>query len=242
MEIKYNCFDELNILFKDIPQLHQVAFCASLSERILPNFNLYDRGCDGDNFSYLKNILNEIWQSLSVHKLNSNRIAKLINDFASKFEEHGEDLAAFPESENSLMCLDITLTLCLEQNEGLVASAIKQVHDSFYYYFQNIVFIALDNDLNEQEIEQELSIINIEDILPFQAIRTKYKNSYKERNQGIDKQLNTLIANHPLLLKEIKKENEDLRRLRESSILTPKLLRWLRTSSENGGKSFLDIC
>jgi uncharacterized protein YjaG (DUF416 family) len=201
MEIKYNCFDELNILFKDIPQLHQVAFCASLSERILPNFNLYDRDCDGDNFSYLKNILDEIWQSLSVHKLNSNRIAKLINDFASKFEEHGEDLAAFPESENSLMCLDITLTLCLEQNEGLVASAIKRVHDSFYYYFQNIVFIALDNDLNEQEIEQELSIINIEDILPFQVIRAKYKNSCKERNQEIDKQLNTLIANHPLLLK-----------------------------------------
>lgn len=37
------------------------------------------------------------------------------------------------------------------------------------------------------------------------------------------------------------KQAEDLQRLQSTPALTPEFLRWLRISSENGGKSLLDL-
>ena len=37
------------------------------------------------------------------------------------------------------------------------------------------------------------------------------------------------------------KQTEDLRRLQSTPDLTPEFLDWLRTSSENGGKSLLNL-
>ncbi|MBD2410322.1 DUF416 family protein [Nostoc calcicola FACHB-3891] len=50
-----------------------------------------------------------------------------------------------------------------------------------------------------------------------------------------------IVANHPFTVREMAKQSEDLRRLRETPTLTAEFLQWLRTSSENGGKSLLDL-
>ncbi|WP_445631294.1 DUF416 family protein [Nostoc sp. DSM 114167] len=50
-----------------------------------------------------------------------------------------------------------------------------------------------------------------------------------------------IVSNHPFTVREMAKQSEDLRRLRETPTLTPEFLQWLRTSSENGGKSLLDL-
>nr|WP_322660321.1 DUF416 family protein [Dendronalium sp. ChiSLP03b]MDZ8206045.1 DUF416 family protein [Dendronalium sp. ChiSLP03b] len=50
-----------------------------------------------------------------------------------------------------------------------------------------------------------------------------------------------IVANHPFTVREMAKQSEDLQRLRETPTLTPEFLQWLRTSSENSGKSLLDL-
>ena len=49
------------------------------------------------------------------------------------------------------------------------------------------------------------------------------------------------IANHPLAVREMAKETEDLRRLKETEILDKDFLEWLRTSFDNDGKSLIDL-
>ncbi|MEH1887015.1 DUF416 family protein [Nostoc sp.] len=50
-----------------------------------------------------------------------------------------------------------------------------------------------------------------------------------------------IVTNHPFTVREMAKQSEDLQRLRETPTLTGEFLQWLRTSSENGGKSLLDL-
>ncbi len=49
------------------------------------------------------------------------------------------------------------------------------------------------------------------------------------------------IASHPLAVREMAKQTEDLRRLKEIEILDREILGWLRTSSYNGGRSLIDL-
>ena len=48
-------------------------------------------------------------------------------------------------------------------------------------------------------------------------------------------------TNHPLLIREIAKQNEDLQRLQETQTLDREFLEWLRTSFDNDGKSNVDL-
>ncbi|HAJ63145.1 MAG TPA: DUF416 domain-containing protein [Cyanobacteria bacterium UBA8543] len=49
------------------------------------------------------------------------------------------------------------------------------------------------------------------------------------------------IAAHPLAVREIAKETEDLQRLKETETLDRDFLEWLRTSFDNNGKSLIDL-
>ncbi|MEG4506104.1 DUF416 family protein [Microcoleus sp. F6_B4] len=50
-----------------------------------------------------------------------------------------------------------------------------------------------------------------------------------------------VVANHRLAVREMAKQTEDLRRLKEIEILDREILEWLRTSSYNGGRSLIDL-
>lgn len=49
------------------------------------------------------------------------------------------------------------------------------------------------------------------------------------------------IANHPFTVREMALQALCLQRLQSTPALTPEFLQWLRTSSENSGKSLLDL-
>ena len=49
------------------------------------------------------------------------------------------------------------------------------------------------------------------------------------------------IANHPLAVREMAKETEDLQKLQATEILDMELLEWLRTSFNNDDKSIIDL-
>lgn len=50
-----------------------------------------------------------------------------------------------------------------------------------------------------------------------------------------------IIAKHPFTVRELAKQTKDLHLLQENHTLTPEFLQWLRNSSENGGKSLVDL-
>jgi uncharacterized protein len=49
------------------------------------------------------------------------------------------------------------------------------------------------------------------------------------------------IARHPFAVREMKRQNEDLQRLKNTEELDRDLLEWLRISSYNDGKSLIDL-
>ncbi|MEH1887011.1 DUF416 family protein [Nostoc sp.] len=61
------------------------------------------------------------------------------------------------------------------------------------------------------------------------------------KSQKSHKQVLEVIANHPFTIREMAKQSEDLQHLQETPTLTTEFLQRLRTSSENGGKSLLDL-
>lgn len=65
-----------------------------------------------------------------------------------------------------------------------------------------------------------------------------YDSSWDEKST---KEQTEEISCHPLALREMAKQSEDLQRLKEVKTLEPDLLEWLRTSSYNGGKSLIDL-
>ena len=246
MEIKYRMFSDIDILFPKLPQIHQILFCASLSERTIPNFKLYDDYYSRNSFELLRNVLDEVWKSLLNNRLEPDKIKLLIDSLA--FEEYEEDLSSRPEAENAVRCLIDTLSLCLCPSEATMAWAIDLAHDSFYYYFEVSIAAIINGDLSDEEIKEGYSIFTIDDILPFREISERYAcadedyDPFNEKyNEDFYKQLDILLLKHPLLIKEIEKENEDLRRLQNSPVVTNELIQWVRKSSNNDGKSFLGI-
>lgn len=49
------------------------------------------------------------------------------------------------------------------------------------------------------------------------------------------------IASHPLAVREMAKQTEDLQRLKGTDILDEDFLEWLRTSSNNNGVSLIGL-
>ena len=65
-------------------------------------------------------------------------------------------------------------------------------------------------------------------------------DDYEKVRNNAEKEVN-MLANHPLLIRELAKQSEDLQRLQETPTLDREFLAWLRTSFDNDGKSNIDI-
>ncbi|MEH2283617.1 MAG: DUF416 family protein [Nostoc sp.] len=107
---------------------------------------------------------------------------------------------------------------------------------------------AADAILNTLELcidrttQQTISVVKEIDETLFMYIDYLRCESEDEYLEDIShEELVEIVANHPFTVREMAKQSEDLQRLQETPTLTPKFLQWLRTSSENGGKSLLDL-
>ncbi len=61
-----------------------------------------------------------------------------------------------------------------------------------------------------------------------------------ESKNGLEK-LKEAIASHPLAVREMAKQSEDLQRLKDTATLDRDFLEWLGTSFDNDGKSLIDL-
>lgn len=242
MDIKYYDANGIERIFGAISHFHQIAFCASVCERIIPNYNIFARESNWDTFSVLRESLDTIWSFLSGSNIDREKIRELSLNCEDVIpDDEDNNYSGFNyEAQQAAACMSYTLDLCLEPSEVIVRTVLYCVYSSLDIYLQHIIYASLDDDSEGKE-PRKPEIINISHILQFRELYNKSSDP-DDYDREKSKKVSAIIENHFFVLKEIEKENEDLRRLRESSVLTPELLQWLRTSSENGGKSFLDIC
>jgi uncharacterized protein YjaG (DUF416 family) len=75
----------------------------------------------------------------------------------------------------------------------------------------------------------------------FEYLDCEMCQSDKDWSNKSHSEIKEIIANHPFTVKEMAKQSEDLQNLKKTPTLSPEFLRRLRTSSENGGKSLIDL-
>jgi uncharacterized protein YjaG (DUF416 family) len=173
MEIKYGMFNDIDVSFPELPQRHQIAFCAALCERTIPNFKDYDYFYGTNHFECLRNTLDEIWISLLNNQFEPERLESLV-DNCFDVDEYGEDLSSVPLAENALVCLNNTLFLFRCPSKTSVKEAIHLVHDSFYFYFETRIAGIINGDLSDEQIKERYNIVTANDILPFREISERY--------------------------------------------------------------------
>jgi uncharacterized protein YjaG (DUF416 family) len=119
-----------------------------------------------------------------------------------------------------------------------------EFYDSYYVFEAQEALLALratllaylDSDL--QNIIWVVQGARFNTIELFIRARDESFNAsqYKDRKNELE-----AIANHPLAVREMAKENEDLQRLKDTETLDSDFLEWLRTSFNNGGRSTIDV-
>lgn len=209
-------FFNLNALeqeLKELPHLHRVAFAAAICERMLPNYNAFSRMENWGNPSVPRKALDYIWQSLQGKPADEAQLRQLAEDCAS------EDICPYSEDTDEF-CSSYYL---FEAQESLAA-----IYASLQAYL---------NPTSLQFIIQVVKCARFNTIELFICARDKSFNAsqYKDKKDKLE-----AIANHALAVRELAKENEDLQRLKEAKTLDCELLKWLRTSFNNDGKSIID--
>ncbi|WP_373538815.1 DUF416 family protein [Chamaesiphon sp.] len=242
MDIKYYDVNGIGRIFRDISHFHQLAFCASVCERIIPNYNIFARESNLETAPILRESLDTIWSFLSGSNIDREQIRELsLNCEDIIPDDEDNNYSGFNyEAQKAAACLSHTLDLCLEPSEAIVKMVIYCVHSSLDIYLQYIIYASLDDDSEGKE-PRNPEVIDTTHILQFRKLYNQYSDP-DDYDREHSKKISAIIKNHCLVLREIEKENEDLLRLKESPVLTPEILKLLRTSSENDGKSFLNIC
>jgi len=133
----------------------------------------------------------------------------------------------------------------LEENKNYALIPDEEVFNSQYNYEAQLAAIAIFNTLEACLISPNLQMIMSvlegtgDTISEFLRVEKQINDpnwlnkSAEEQDQEID--------NHPFTIREIAKQREDLQRLKEIETLNREFLDWLRTSSDNGGRSLIDI-
>ncbi|KYC37631.1 hypothetical protein WA1_39910 [Scytonema hofmannii PCC 7110] len=210
MNLYFFDMDSLEQELKQLSPLHRVAFAASICERMLPNYNAFSRMENWGNPLVPRKALNEIWQALQRKSADEVQLLQLAEDCVR------EDIC--PDSDDFFDSYYL-----FEAQEALFA-----IHATLHAYL---------NPTSLQFILQVVKGVRFNTIELFIRARDESFNAsqYKDKKAQLD-----AITNHPLAVREMTKENEDLQRLKEMKILDCNFLEWLCTSFDNGGKSIID--
>jgi uncharacterized protein len=212
MSFQFFEIDTLEQELKKLPHLHRVAFAAAICERMLPNYNAFSRIRNWGDPSVPRKALNEIWHILEGEAVERSKICRLREDCA-----HPNICPDLDDFDGDGSCH------IFEALEAIVA-----IHATLE--------ACLDPGLKPIVQVVESVRFNTIEALIF-AARHPVLTSKK-----VDRELEReAIANHPLAIRELAKENEDLQRLKNAERLDRDFLEWLRTSFDNGGKSVIDV-
>ncbi|MBD2410323.1 hypothetical protein FACHB389_01730 [Nostoc calcicola FACHB-389] len=257
MNLKYGEFDILEQELESLPPMHRVAFAAACCERLFPNYGIFLREIKEQGWNEkdpIREALDEIWEFLAGKKIDAARFRELLSnceEYPYKYENEET-----PEGQRGAWIVCETIELCLEQIPQEIILVAKEIDETLFLYIDYLKCEPEDKNLQDipheqllqleicldPSVQQTISVAKEIDETLFEYIDYLRCESEDEYSEDIShEELLEIVANHPFTVREMAKQSEDLRRLRETPTLTPEFLQWLRTSSENGGKSLLDL-
>jgi uncharacterized protein len=201
-------FFDLEVLTRELenlPQLHRIAFVASICERMLPSYNAFSQMENWGDLSVPRKVLDEIWQLLQGKEIDEMTIRQFQKDL---------DYIC-PDSDSNIFCDSYYLFEAQEAIFSIEYTLIAYLSKSIEYIIR--VVISARFEVIQRFIEERND----------EFVKTNYSN-----------ELNA-IANHPIAVKEITKENEELELLKGINFLEYRVVEFLHNS--NNGKSLIDL-
>jgi len=145
----------INLPFKKLSQWQQVAFCAALLERMLPNYQMFADHVEFGNFKVLRNQLDLVWQWLD----KANRCKINYDAQINKLEEQVPDpdafdfLGVFPALDCTMALMSLFQAMQDPESDGFV-NVGKLSENSVSYYVELSLAQEFDATTpNEDEIE-----------------------------------------------------------------------------------------
>lgn len=202
-----------------LPLEHAIAFAASCSERLIPNYDAFALLEPRADPLLVRQALDEVWQYLrgaSFPELRIRRLMEAIVATTAKIKETHPSFFA-PLAYKAAVAIHYTLRCCLTGEQGWAAYAAAEAVDCIRDYIAGV------NAVYYPQIEIEGPHFSIEKTQVYQVILEKW-----------------VAEEAPLTVVELEQQQWDLNRLRAHETLTPDLLDEIRLlSSVLGTQPFL---
>jgi uncharacterized protein YjaG (DUF416 family) len=151
----------INLPLKNLSQWQQVAFCAALLERMLPNYQMFAEHVEFGDYKVLRNQLDLIWQWLDKNsrcKINYDaQIAKL--DEQVPDPDAFDFFGVFPALDSAMAIMSLFQSMQDSQN-SVFENISKLSENSVSYYVE----LSLAQEIDAQTPEGDEIIITPEQI------------------------------------------------------------------------------
>lgn len=151
----------IHLPLKNLSQWQQVAFCAALLERMLPNYQMFAQHAEFGDYKVLRNQLDLIWQWLdkdSRCKINYDaQVAKLEEQVPDP--EAFDFFGVFPALDSAMALMSLFQSMQDTQNSAF-ENIGKLSENSVSYYVE----LSLAQEMDEQTPDEEELIISPQQI------------------------------------------------------------------------------
>ena len=151
----------IHLPLKNLSQWQQVAFCAALLERMLPNYQMFAQHAEFGDYKVLRNQLDLIWQWLdkdSRCKINYDaQVAKLEEQVPDP--EAFDFFGVFPALDSAMALMSLFQSMQDAQNSAF-ENIGKLSENSVSYYVE----LSLAQEMDEQTPDEEELIISPQQI------------------------------------------------------------------------------
>ncbi len=136
----------IHLPFKKLSQWQQVAFCAALLERMLPNYQMFAEHVEFGDFKVLRNQLDLVWQWLD----KANRCKINYDAQIAKLEEQVPDpdafdfLGVFPALDSAMALMSLFQAMQDPEGDGFI-NVSKLSENSVSYYVE----LSLAQEIDE---------------------------------------------------------------------------------------------
>ena len=147
----------IHLPFNKLSQWQQVAFCAALLERMIPNYQMFAEHTEFGNYKVLRNQLDLVWQWLD----KANRCKINYDAQIAKLEEQVPDpelfdfLGVFPALDSAMAMMSLFQAMQDPEGDGFI-NVSKLSENSVSYYVELTLAQQID-EVTPQEDEIMIS-------------------------------------------------------------------------------------